>query len=419
MLSLVSVAASGFLLFCFTRPFVGVLPALVAQAAFLFSPAQTHALGALPETPMLLFALLGALFLFLGSGRVSAYASGVAFVIALLIKPTCFVMIVAAVLSLVYARAWRRLRDLAAAGVAAAAAGLTWTFFISDGVFAEILRFQVVERIAARRASMWSVDSGFGELRRFVGAEGPGGWALYSLRNFCLFPQTYLPLVFLAISLAGVPIWALGCARSRPALQAFSVLWPAAYLLLNFVGLDFVSAKYFIPLLAVASFLLAGVLWLAQRHVPPLVATAAAVVICAALLIHFASRGTHGFREYYQRAGEITHQHPMAVSFSPMLFAATGTEPGCGFANPALTYGSIGQTFLGSARTRGFQFSDERLIECLRANRQAVVVLDLWFYLFTRPGSPLREYVRGEGSAQALAFFPEELKRLATVFDLR
>ena len=90
-----------------------------------------------------------------------------------------------------------------------------------------------------------------------------------------------------------------------------------------------------------------------------------------------------------------------------MLFAATGAEPGCGFANPALTYGGFGQAFLLTERTRPFRFSDERLVECLRANPDLRVVVDWAFYFFTRPDSSLRSYLRGEGSQQRIYFSSE------------
>src|SRR5262245_20125788 len=44
MLSVVSTGLSGFLLFWLARPFTGPLPALLAQAVFLFSASQIHSL---------------------------------------------------------------------------------------------------------------------------------------------------------------------------------------------------------------------------------------------------------------------------------------------------------------------------------------------------------------------------------------
>jgi hypothetical protein len=35
------------------------------------------------------------------------------------------------------------------------------------------------------------------------------------------------------------------------------------------------------------------------------------------------------------------------------------------------------------------------------------VVVDWAFYIFTRPGSPLRSYLQGEGSQQRIFFSPE------------
>ena len=63
----------------------------------------------------------------------------------------------------------------------------------------------------------------------------------------------------------------------------------------------------------------------------------------------------------------------------------------------------------GSERTRRFQFSDERVIECLRNHPDARMVVDFWYYFFDRPGSPLRSYLHGEGSGQVLFFSPQAM----------
>ena len=409
MLSVSSLATSGFLLFCLARPAVGSLPALVTEALFLFSPAQMRALEAVPETPALTFTLLAAVCLFGGRGRWSAYASGVAFVAALFVKPTCLVMVIAAALSLVYARAWRRLWDLALSGLVTATAGLAWTIFVSDGVFAELLRFQV-ERIGTRKVGMWSIDSGFSDMRRLTGIGTPWQLAVSSFKSFSEWPGTYGPASLFVASLLSLPIWIGRCARSHRALLAFAVLWPASYLVLNFVALDFVTPRYYVPFLAFSAFLIAGLVSLAQRHVPPLAAATAGLALCVVLVRQLtAALGDDRDPWYYGRAGWITHEYPSVVSFTPMLFAATGAEPGCGFANPALTYGGFGETWLLTERTRKFRWSDDRLIKCLRANRDTPIVIDWAFYFFTRPGSALREYLAGEGNDRRLFFSPQAL----------
>jgi hypothetical protein len=190
------------------------------------------------------------------------------------------------------------------------------------------------------------------------------------------------------------------------------VLWPAAYLLLNFVALDFVTERYFIPFLGFSAFLLAGVVWLAERYVPPPAVGIAGVLVGVLLASRLANTlGNEQDEWYYGRSAWIAEQHRSVVSFTPMFFVATGTEPGCGFANPALTYGDFGATWLLTERTRKFQFSDARLLECLKADRQIPVVVDWAFYFFVRPGSALREYLAGEGEPQRLFFSPQALEQ--------
>jgi hypothetical protein len=204
-----------------------------------------------------------------------------------------------------------------------------------------------------------------------------------------------------------LPIWIAGPGRSRPALRALAILWPASWLLVNFGAVDFTSARYFVPFLAVSSFFLAGIAWLPARRAP-LLTSALALVACVVLASRFnATLGAARDPWYYDRAAALVAQHPTVVSFTPMLFAVSGAEPGCGFANPALTYGGFGEGILLTERTRPFRFSDARLIDCLRANPDLRVVVDWAFYFFTRPGSPLRSYLSGEGSQQRIFFSPE------------
>jgi hypothetical protein len=171
---------------------------------------------------------------------------------------------------------------------------------------------------------------------------------------------------------------------------------------LNFVLVDFVSDKYFVPYLAWSAFLLAAVAaWLEQRLGSRAVIALGVVVACVLLgqFSHVVGR-EHG--RWRERAQEIVRDHPNVASFSPMLFAATGAEPGCGLDNPALAYGSYGDAFLVTEQTEKLRFTDERLVECLKANRDMPMLVDWSFYFFTRPGSPLRAYLEDDGKAQRL-----------------
>jgi hypothetical protein len=320
-------------------------------------------------------------------------------------------MVFAAVLSLAWARDWRRLGHLAAAGVLAAAIGLGAIIVLSDGVFADVLPFHVAH-LAGRKAGMWTtIDSGFAEMKTLLGITTPAQWSLNCLENFYEWPRVWLSMGLLAASLLAAPIWLARCGRGRRDLQAFTVLWPASWLVLNFAGVDFVSAAYFIPFVAFSSFLLGALVWQATRYVAPVAAATGVVVLSVALGTHFATAlAQHRTVWFYGRAGWITDQYKSVLSFTPMVFAATGTEPGCGFENPALTYQSFGDTFLTGRLTR-FRVSDEQLIACLRAHPEMPIVIDWAFYFFTRPGSALREYLHGEGRERRLFFSPAALEQ--------
>jgi 4-amino-4-deoxy-L-arabinose transferase-like glycosyltransferase len=410
LLSASSIAIAALVLFAFTRRFVGTVPALMAQTVFLFSPAQIYPLCVLPETPTAVFILLGAAFLFGRDGLASVYVSAAAFTVALLIKPTSGVAVLAATLSLVYARDWRRLAHFAAAGALAAAASLVWLLWTSNGGFGEVLAMQL-DRAWTRRAGMWSVASGFADMKRLVGAETRFAWAVYCFKEFFRFPDRILPILLFGISLVGLPVWVASRARHRPALRMFVVLWPLAYAVLNFFLLDFVAGEKFTPFLAFSAFIFAGLAWLLLRRAPTWASASAAAVLFVALATNFAFT-LQNERDpwYYRRAQQIADKYPTVVSFSPMLFAVTGMEPGCGFWNPINTYGRFGEA-VGTESTQSLRYTDERLVECLRANPQMPVVLDWGFYFYTVPGSPLREYLRDAGRGQRVFLSREARKQ--------
>ena len=232
------------------------------------------------------------------------------------------------------------------------------------------------------------------------------------LQELLVLPEHTVPLVSFVVALAGgIPAWVLGCGRGHRAVRAFAVLWPSAWLVTNFAALDYVSAKYFVPFASFTAFALAGLVWSLRRVLSARLAAATCVVVCAALVAYFvASIGRHLDPWYYRRADWIAQQQPRVLSFSAVYFAATGREPQCGLWNAPDTYGSFGTAILGGAeRLRRFRVSDAQLVECLRDHPEVPVVIDFWFYYFTRPGSALREYLHGEGSGRRLFFSPEAL----------
>ena len=411
MLSLLALAASGVAVYALARPYVGLVAALVAEALLLFAPAQGRALTAVPETPALAFALIGTALALARRDRRSAPAAAAFFVLAILTKPTAIVSAGVVAVALACGREWRRLRDFVLAGAVASAIGLAWVGWLSDGVFLEVLRFQLT-RVGTRSVGMLAIDSGFADMKQMLGIATPFDWAVLSFQTFFLTRIERLPTVLLIAALLAIPLW-IGCAvRRRPAMAFFAPLWPLAYVVLNFVVMDFVSPRYFIPYLGFVALLASGWAWLAERIVGPRLAAGAAALAVAALAVHFTT-GLGAERDlwFWGRTDWIGREHRRVVSFSPILFAATGAEPGCGFTNPALTYGAFGENFLRTERTQPFRFSDERLIACLRADPDLPIVVDWAFYFFTRPGSALRTYLAGEGSAHRLFFSPESVEQ--------
>lgn len=411
MLSLLCVAGSGHLVFRLARSVVGPIPALLAQAAFLFSQLHELSLAAIPETPMIFFLLVALVLLFGDRRRWTGLAAGAAFAVALLVKPTGLPVVAAAVVSLAVDRQWRRIGEVALAGLITSVLGVAMAIYVSDGAFLQTLAFQI-ERIGTRNVGMWSIDSGFADIRRLNGIETPRQWAIFSMGTFYQPRFRWLPVGVLIAGLLAVPLWVARCVRGQRAWQTFVVLWPLSAFIFNFVVLDFISMRYFLPFPAFAAFLVAGWVWWGQQHVSPLAVEVACAAAIGLLFSHCAT--TFGAVQdpwYRGRLECVAGLHPQVVSFSPMLFAATGTEPGCGFANPALSYGGFGEAFLTTERSRPLRFDDQRLLECLRAHREIPVMVDWGFYFFNRPGSALRAYLDGEGASQRLFFSPDAVRQ--------
>src|SRR6185369_8614774 len=231
---------------------------------------------------------VGAALLLARRDRWSAIASALAFVLAILVKPTAVVMAGAAALALAAGREWPRLRVFVAAGIAAAIAGLAWATIVSDGIFLEIVRFQLT-RIGTRSVGMLAIDSGFTDMKQILGIATPRDWAVLSFRTFFLTRVDRIPTVLLVLAFLAVPLWIARTVRTRPALAVFAALWPAAYLVLNFAVMDFASPRYFIPYLGFTAFLAAGWAWGIERVGGTVMAAAAAVAATIVLAFHFAT----------------------------------------------------------------------------------------------------------------------------------
>jgi hypothetical protein len=357
---------------------------------------------------MVLFILLGSYLLFQRRERWAPYAAGIAFVIAIMIKPLSLVVAAAAASSLALARDWHRLKALAVSGLVGSLFGIAWATYVTQGILGDVVRFQV-ERFATRSKGMWAIDSGMMDMMRASGIETPFEQAMSAAREFYGLPQTCLPAGLLLLSVVGLISWLRRTTRSNTAFVVFLTLWPISSAVLNFAAADFVSPRYFVPYLAFSALLLAGVVATPASSVGRAVTVSAAAIVCAVLAVRLVTIVRQQDAWYFKQADAIARDHPEVVSFSPIYFAATGTEPGCGFENPALTYGDFGVQFLAAPSLRKFAFSDERIIECLQRNPRMTLLVDLGFYLFNRSGSPLRRYLDGEGANQLLFFSRQDM----------
>ncbi len=403
MLSVLSVAASGILVYCLTRPVGGSIPALAAEGLFLSFPGNTRSLTVVPETPMVLFMLLGIYLLFQREQRWAPYAAGVAFVVAIMIRPLCLVVAAVAAVSLALAGDRRRLGRFVASGFATSLLAIGWGIYVTHGILSELVRYQV-ERFASHGKGMWAIDSGMREMMRAKGIDTPFQQAMSAAREFYDFPRTSLPVGLLVASFLGLIVWLRRTIRSNAAFAIFLVLWPTSYLVLNFVGADFPSPRYFIPYLAFSAVLLGGLVATLASRVGRAAACTVAAVACVVLATELVTIIRRQDAWYFRRAQAIARTYPEVVSFSPIYFAMTRTEPGCGLENPVLTYGSFGDEFLAGPSLRKFAISDDQIIDCLRRNPEVKVLVDVGFYICTRSDSAIRRYLDGEGADRRIFF---------------
>ena len=97
---------------------------------------------------------------------------------------------------------------------------------------------------------------------------------------------------------------------------------------------------------AAPTILLAAVVWALERALSTRIVAAGLMVAGLVLAVQLAHNLYRETGSWYVRAHQLASQEPSLVSFTPMHFAVTGTEPGCGLDNPALTYGGFGEAFL-------------------------------------------------------------------------
>ncbi|HYC57116.1 MAG TPA: glycosyltransferase family 39 protein [Candidatus Binatia bacterium] len=416
MLSLISLGGTGIVLFLLVRPALGVLAAIFAQALFLFSTTQLHALAAVPDTPMMLLAMFGTLLLLHGTTTASLCAAAIAFVAALFVKPTCLLMILVAAGSLLVDGRYRRFLQLAATGVAASVLALMLVIYASDGVFLEVLRYQLIDRLGTRRATMWTISSGFTDFSVHAELDGARDLALFAAKDFLGYPTRSAPLWIAIASLAGLPLWLAAFRRNR-ALCTFVLLAPAAFAFVNLVLMDFVSAKYFVPFPAFVALLSAALVWGACRVVPRAVMLGGVLAAVTALAVPFVDALSQGADPWYgERAGYLAAQPGEIASFTPMFFLSSGREPGCAMWNPALSYGPFGQAMLAEGMAR-FRVSDADLVACLRSDPDARMLVDFWFYYFTRGRGDLNRYLREEGARQIVFLSPDAQRRWSNRFE--
>lgn len=360
LLSMLWLAFSGGLLFAVARRFgEGAL----AAGLFLFAGMQYYGLLALPNAPMLGFALASVWLVFYGS-RPRLVAGALCLAISILYKPLTLVVFLAALAALLSSPSRRRqalpfVLWLGLFGL------LAWGAFhvASEGAFTDLLRQQW---------SRYSNRSGLDLLREGIPAIRPALANLTPLTmNLLLLGKAYASFDALLVlaSLAGLStVW-----RSASTLRVEDkVLWTTWLVLAPLFSLfvwDLSWEHY--HLLDFPPLCLFSALWIRRVAAGSAVRTAGA----SALLLGYALAGllaTRGRLRDYSAVLELRGESAPLLAFDPTVNVLSRTELACGLQDP-FTQRLPG--FLGDAFAR-FRVSTDDIVRCLDEAPENRIVID-------------------------------------------
>jgi 4-amino-4-deoxy-L-arabinose transferase-like glycosyltransferase len=371
-LSLLCTAISGVLVSEIARKLVGSRAAPFAQILFYTAPLAYFGLLAMPNASMVLASLLGVYGVFCRERGAYTVAAGVAFAVAVFIKPL-EVSTVLAVLAAVALRAQDRSKlPLLIAGGGAAGAGLAALFHaLSSGAFSEVLLLQL-SRFEGRKG--FEVASNWRGMRLAIeerGVDSALGWN--ASEHFQAFLRTGIfsgNFWLLVLALFGFSALKRTRAAGSRSLLALWALVPAAFSLLIWEPVwDHYFFQYLAPLAITAAALFGN---FERRSGPARWASRFGIVAYAAW--GFLARPLDS--AWYERVRERASTLGVAeyLSFAPIVHVAGGTKPACGLIDPMNVYGEHCAAALSpSPALSRFKVAPQALKQCLGDDTRVLI----------------------------------------------
>jgi hypothetical protein len=403
--SLLSVAATGGVLYLIAARLASPAVAVLAAALYYAMPLQVVALLVMPNSPMLLFSTV-AVWLILFHDRPAAVVAGaLSLLVAVLWKPLALSTVVVVGVLLLVDRAQRwKLVPVGLVLAAGGAASLAALHALTQGAFTELLALQYHRYSRKTGFTIMQQYSTVQALLERMHVRSFFAWNVQS--HFKAFAEH--KALFLLTGVAGGWLVWQGRAELRAGSGRLLALWVVVPLLFSLFVWEPAWDHYHVQYLPALSILTAVLLryLLTQELVVRLVARAGLVwaLVVGPLLVL-------GTLQDYGRLRGLRDVSPVLLSFDPFLNFVSGSEPACGVTDPLAQFSR--PFFQESRRFMRFTRSTEQVIACLeqapgtRVLVSATPPTSLWFvderlYAWLRRQTPPRALYVDERSRLAL-----------------
>jgi hypothetical protein len=413
--SLLSVAATGGVVYLIAARLASPAVAILAAALYYAMPLQPLALLVLPNSPMLLFSTTAVLLLLLHDSRRAVWGGAVSLFLAVLWKPLALATVVMIGILLLADRSRRwKLVPVAVVLALGGVVSLAALHVLTDGAFTELLKLQYDRYSRKTGFEIMQHYSTVQVLLRRMRVRSFLDWNIQS--HFIAFDQHKALFLFTGVA-GGWLVWRRH-SELRPGSGRLLALWIAVPLFFSLFVWEPAWDHYHLQYLPALSILTAVVfrrLLTTEGPLRPVMRMIAVAGLVWALVI--GPLLVVGMLQDYGRLRRLRDDHPVLLSFDPFLNFVSGTEPACGVTDPLAQFSR--PFFQESPRFLRFVRSTDQIIACLEHQPDVRVLIatiqgaSLWFideqlYAWLRAQHPPRALYLDERSRLALhALFAE------------
>ena len=387
LLSLLASALTGVLVYHAGRRLLDRSTGVLAQLAFYAAPLQVYGCLALPNALMGLLTAASVFAILLRRGLAWTLLGGLGLTIAVLVKPLAVPVVLSLVLTLILVRTERRkLKALAASGLATGLAAWLFLHAATAGGFTKVLRLQAGRYSGRSGFELMAHYGGFRDAMRARGATTPTSWNLSEhSRAFLSGGFTNGNFWLLLAAIASPFFW--NRAMPRPLLAGL-FLWLLAAVWFSLFVWEPIWDHYFVlylpPLALLASVTLKASVGARRWWARPL----ALVLVAGCTVLGHTQRFTDPLWYRQARAvGKLVRGREL-FSFNPLIHVVGQVRPACGLIDPLNVYGEHAIAALDTGRPESplkrFQITAEELVTCL-GDKTPVVIDDYAFWFLEPP----------------------------------